>query len=579
MRIIRRACPEIDHLPDDLHPLLKRLYAARDIHHPKQLDYSLNALLPYSQLHGISEAVSLLKEVIESGQRILIVADFDADGATACALAVRGLTAMGAKDVRYVVPNRFEYGYGLSPEIVAVAAEQQPDLIVTVDNGIASVDGVRAALDHNIRVIITDHHLPPSDLPAAHAIVNPNLTGDPFPSKYLAGVGVMFYVLIALRAALRDDGWFERQSLAEPNLAQWLDLVALGTVADVVPLDHNNRILVAQGLKRVRSASCCAGIRALLAVAGRNPRAATATDFGFFIAPRLNAAGRLTDMTLGIECLLTNNDESAKAMAKQLDSLNRERRELQNNMHDDAEKHLADLRLAEAHNWPAGLCLYREDWHQGLVGLVASRVKEQIHRPVIAFAPAGDGVSLKGSARSIPGVHVRDALDAVATRHPGLVTKFGGHAMAAGLSLSLEHYDAFAAAFAEEVERQLDGEIPVGQILSDGDLEGHDLSLRTAELIAGAGPWGQGFPEPIFDGEFEVIERKVVGGRHLSLKLKPVNGTSSAKPIKAIAFGTDDSQWPVRVERVTVAYRLDVDTFAGRRQLQLMVDHLTPLEL
>ncbi len=574
MQIIRRNQPSVDHLPGDLPPLLKRLYAARDIRDAKELDYSLNALLPYSQLHGIAGAVSLLKEVIEAGQRILIVADFDADGATACALAVRGLTAMGARDVRYVVPNRFEYGYGLSPEIVTVAAEQQPDLIVTVDNGIASVDGVGAACERGIRVLITDHHLPPKQLPAADAIVNPNLDNDPFPSKYLAGVGVMFYVLIALRTALRDDGWFRNQLLEEPNLAQWLDLVALGTVADVVPLDHNNRILVAQGLKRIRNGVSCAGIRALLSVAGRDPQKATATDFGFFIAPRLNAAGRLTDMTLGIECLLTNNDESAKSMAKQLDALNRERRELQNTMHDDAEQHLADLSLGEDHAWPAGLCLYREDWHQGLVGLVASRVKEQIHRPVIAFAPAGDDRNLKGSARSIPGVHVRDVLDAVATRHPGLVSKFGGHAMAAGLSLALEDYEAFAKAFAEEVDRHLGGETPVGQILSDGELGNGDLSLHTAELIAGAGPWGQGFPEPVFDGEFEVVERKVVGGRHLSLKLKPASGN---RPVKAIAFGTDDSQWPARVERVTAAYRLDVDTFAGRRQLQLMVDYLAPL--
>lgn len=574
MQILRRDCPDAEHLPADLHPLLKRLYAAREVRDPDQLDYSLGALLPGSQLHGIDAAIALLKSHIEQGKRILIVADFDADGATACALAVRGLTAMGAQDVRYVVPNRFEYGYGLSPEIVAVAAEQQPDLIVTVDNGIASVSGVAAARAHGIQVLITDHHLPPAELPDADAIVNPNLVGDPFPSKSLAGVGVMFYVLIALRTALREGGWFVHRE--EPNLAQWLDLVALGTVADVVPLDHNNRILVAQGLKRIRGGSCGVGIRALLKVAGRDPRKVTATDFGFFIAPRLNAAGRLTDMSLGIECLLTNNDESAQGMAKQLDALNRERRELQNTMHDDAEQHLAELSLAENHAWPAGLCLYRDDWHQGLVGLVAARVKEQIHRPVIAFAPDGDGGNLKGSARSIPGVHIRDVLDAVATRHPGLINKFGGHAMAAGLSLETVQYEAFSQAFAEEVDRHLGGEIPAGRILSDGDLDPGDLSLRTAEMIAGAGPWGQGFPEPVFDGEFEVVERKVVGGRHLSLKLKPA--CSGGQAIKAIAFGTDDSHWPAQVKRVVAAYRLDVDTFAGRRQLQLMIDYLAPIE-
>lgn len=575
MQIIRRQCPGIDHLPGDLHPLLKRLYAARDIRDPAELDYSLSALHSHSELHGIEDAVNLLERAIVNGQRILIVADFDADGATACALAIRGLTAMGARDVRYVVPNRFEYGYGLSPEIVNVAAEQQPDVIVTVDNGIASVEGVAAARERGMQVVITDHHLPPSELPAADAIVNPNLPDDPFPSKYLAGVGVMFYVLIALRVRLRDSGWFSEQQIEVPNLAQWLDLVALGTVADVVPLDHNNRILVDQGLRRIRSGSSCAGIRALLAVAGRQARQVNATDLGFFVAPRLNAAGRLTDMTLGIECLLTNNDESAKAMAKELDALNRERRELQNTMHEDAEAHLAELReLTEAdQKLPPGLCLFREDWHQGLVGLVASRVKEQVHRPVIAFAPDGNG-SLKGSARSIPGVHIRDVLDAVATRHPQLVSKFGGHAMAAGLSLAADHYAAFAEAFAEEVDRHLGGDVPVGTILSDGGLEPGELSLRTAELIAGAGPWGQGFPEPVFDGEFEVVERRIVGGRHLSMKLRPPGVN---RPIKAIAFQTDDSQWPERVDRVAVAYRLDVDTFRGRRQLQLMVDYLAPL--
>jgi len=575
MQIIRRPCPDTSYLPDDLPPLLKRIYAARAIRDPGELDYSLHALLPSHDLHGIDQAVDLLADAIGAGRRILIVADFDADGATACALALRGLTAMGAKDVRYAVPNRFEYGYGLSSEIVAVAAEQEPDVIVTVDNGIASVDGVAAARQLGMQVVITDHHLPPAVLPAADAIVNPNLPDDPFPSKYLAGVGVMFYVLIALRTRLREAGWFVQRNFPEPNLAQWLDLVALGTVADVVPLDHNNRILVEQGLRRIRSGSSCAGIRALLAVAGRQVAMAGATDLGFFVAPRLNAAGRLTDMTLGIECLLTDSDDAARTMAKQLDTLNRERRELQNTMHDDAEEHLVELRELNGADGdlPPGLCLFREDWHQGLVGLVASKVKEQLHRPVIAFAPDSNG-SLKGSARSIPGVHIRDVLDAVATRYPALVSKFGGHAMAAGLSLTADCYQAFAEAFAEEVERQIGGELPVGTIHTDGGLEPAELTLRTAELIARAGPWGQGFPEPVFDGEFELVERKIVGGRHLSMKLKP---PGPGRPIKAIAFGNDDSQWPQRVDRVTAAYRLDIDNFQGHRQLQLMVEYVTPV--
>lgn len=571
MQIVRRPVPSVGHLPDDLHPLLKRLYAARDVRTPAELDYSLSSLLPFDALHGIEQAAELLSAAVMVGQRILIVADFDADGATACALAVRGLTALGANDVRYVVPNRFEYGYGLSPAIVDVAAEQQPDVLVTVDNGIASVEGVAAARTRGMRVLITDHHLPGQLLPDADAIVNPNLPDDPFPSKHLAGVGVMFYVLIALRTRLREKNWFTQRGLQEPNLAQWLDLVALGTVADVVPLDHNNRILVSQGLARIRAGQCCPGIRALLKLSGRAPERIGAADLGFAVAPRLNAAGRLTDMRLGIECLLADNDDAAQTMARQLDELNRERRELQAVMHEDAERYLQAL--APDDRGQDGICLYQEDWHQGLVGLVAGRVKDQLHRPVIAFAPAGDG-TLKGSARSIHGVHIRDVLDAVATKHPGLIDRFGGHAMAAGLTLPAASFEMFSAAFDAEVRRHLNGNSPVGTILSDGELGLTELSMQTADLIARAGPWGQGFPEPVFDGEFEVMERRIVGGRHLSLQVRVEGGN---RPIKAIAFQTDDAGWPSRVERVSVVYRLDIDRFRGRPQLQLMIDHVTPL--
>lgn len=573
MQIVRRPVSTVDHLPDDLHPLLKRVYAARDIRNPAELDYSLSSLLPFEALHGIEQAAGLLADAVMTGRRILIVADFDADGATACALAIRGLTALGAVDVRYVVPNRFEYGYGLSPAIVEVAAAQQPDVLITVDNGIASVDGVAAARQYGMQVLITDHHLPGPALPAADAIVNPNLPDDPFPSKHLAGVGVMFYVLIALRTRLREKNWFAQRGVPEPNLAQWLDLVALGTVADVVPLDHNNRILVAQGLARIRAGQCCRGIRALLTLSGRAPERIGAADLGFAVAPRLNAAGRLTDMRLGIECLLADSDEAAQAMARQLDELNRERRELQAAMHEDAEQHLEALVLADAGAERCGICLYQDDWHQGLVGLVASRVKDQLHRPVIAFAPAGDG-SLKGSARSIHGVHIRDVLDAVATRHPDLIDRFGGHAMAAGLTLPAASFEAFATAFDAEVRRQLNGSSPVGTILSDGELGIPELSMQTAELIAGAGPWGQGFPEPVFDGVFELVERRIVGGRHLSLQVRAEGGN---RPIKAIAFQTDDADWPSGVDRVAVAYRLDIDRFRGRPQLQLMIEHVKPL--
>ncbi|MEX2515464.1 MAG: single-stranded-DNA-specific exonuclease RecJ [Gammaproteobacteria bacterium] len=573
MQIIRRPDAGTDHLPENLHPLLKRLYASRAVAAPGELDYSLKALLPHTALSNIDHAAVLLADALAAGKRILIVADFDADGATACALAVRGLTALGAKDVRYIVPNRFDYGYGLSPEIVAVAAEQNPDVIVTVDNGIASVAGVAAAKQHGMQVVVTDHHLPGHELPAADAIVNPNLRDDPFPSKCLAGVGVMFYVLIALRAVLRERDWFNAQSISEPNLAQWLDLVALGTVADMVPLDHNNRILVAQGLARIRSQACCPGINALLKLSGRQPAGITASDLGFAVAPRLNAAGRLTDMTVGIECLLTDSAEAATAMARQLDQLNHERREIQATMHEDADQILRDLALAEGAD-AMGVCLYRDDWHQGLVGLVAGRVKDELHRPVIAFAPAGDGINLKGSARSIPGVHIRDALDAVATQNPGLIAKFGGHAMAAGLSLDAACLEPFAEAFDMEVRRQLNGDDPVGRIISDGPLPAGSLSMQVAKLIAEAGPWGQGFPEPVFDGEFELLERKIVGGRHLRLQLK---APDSQKPVNAIAFSTVDHDWPEQVQRVSVAYRLDINHFAGRRELQLMVDWVKPL--
>ena len=565
-RIVRRPSVTAD-LPANLHPVLARLYAARAVQHPDELNLSLEQLLPPGALKHMDVAVTLLAESLRAGQRILIVADFDSDGATSCALAIRALRAMGAHDVRYVVPNRFEYGYGLTPEIVAVAAQQQPDLLITVDNGISSVEGVRAAKDLGMRVLITDHHLPGAALPAADAIVNPNQLGDDFPSKNLAGVGVIFYVMLALRAQLRTSGWFTEKNIPEPNLARLLDLVALGTVADVVPLDHNNRILVAQGLKHINQGQSIPGIRALLQIAGRDPGKLAASDLGFVVAPRINAAGRLTDMSLGIECLLTENEGAAFETAKQLDTLNRERRNIEAGMQEQALAALDKLHLDG--NLPHGLCLFDETWHQGVIGILASRIKDRVHRPVIAFARANDD-EIKGSARSVPGLHIRDALDAVAAHHPGLLNKFGGHAMAAGLSLPRAHFETFGTAFAEEVARHLDANDLTGKVLSDGELLAEDMTMELAQSLRAAGPWGQGFPEPLFDGQFEVLGSRVVGEKHLRLTLRQSQGRS----IEAIAFNRATLQ-PSDGSRVEAAYRLDINRYRGNQMLQLVIEYLS----
>lgn len=553
--------------PRDLHPVVRRVYARRELSGPEEIEHRLEQLHTLDALSGLSEAVERLSRAVRDGQRIMIVGDFDADGATSAAVAVRALRAMGAAEVDYLVPDRFRFGYGLTPEIVEVAAQRRPDLLVTVDNGIASIDGVQAAQRLGMQVIITDHHLPGRQLPPAEAIVNPNLHEDAFPSKCLAGVGVIFYVMLGLRAALREQGRLR----SEPNMARLLDLVALGTVADVVPLDHNNRILVEQGLRRIRAGQCVPGINALLEAGKRNPRDCTATDLGFAVAPRLNAAGRLEDMSQGIECLLTDSPERAGELAARLDELNSQRRDIEADMREQAEAIIRDLsdRLSRRRQ-PAGVCLYDPRWHQGVIGILAARIKERVHRPVIAFARVADG-ELKGSARSVPGLHVRDVLDAVATANPGLISRFGGHAMAAGLSIAEDRLDAFGEAFAEAVAERL-GEAAAGRavIWSDGELAPSEIDLDAAEALRAAGPWGQGFPEPLFDGVFELRNKRVVGRNHLKLEVAP---EGSDTVLDAIAFNeTGESLDGCR--RVRLAYRLEVNEFRNRRNVQLNVQYL-----
>ena len=569
MRIDTRPLPAS--LPDlgNLPPLLTRLYAARGVQSALELEKGLARLIPVSQLKGIDDAVGLLVDALQRRQRVLIVGDFDADGATASSVGVLGLRMLGVAHVDYLVPNRFEYGYGLTPEIVAVALQRQPDLLMTVDNGISSIDGVAAAKAAGLRVLVTDHHLPGSELPAADAIVNPNQPGCAFASKSLAGVGVIFYVLLALRARLRDLGWFTPQR-PEPNLGELLDLVALGSVADVVPLDANNRILVHQGLARIRAGRARPGLKALLEVAGKQHGRVTSTDLGFILGPRLNAAGRLDDMSLGIECLLCEDEALARDMAVQLDQLNQDRKAIEQGMQREALAQLKDLPLE---NLPFGLCLFEADWHQGVIGILASRMKERYHRPTIAFADAGDGV-LKGSARSVPGFHIRDALDAVASSNPGLITKFGGHAMAAGLSLPAEHFEAFAAAFDAEVRRQLCEDDLTGRLLSDGVLAVEEFHLPLARELRNAGPWGQHFPEPLFHGVFEVVQQRLLKERHLKLQIRSECGSLQ---LDAIAFNVDRDAWPnLGVRWVDMAYKLDVNEFRGQESVQLLVAHIAP---
>ena len=556
---------------DQLDPLLQRIYQSRGIDSQASLERRLNCLPEPQSMTGLDAATLRLVTAAQNQQSVLIVGDFDADGATSSALMVLGLRAMGFQGVDFLVPNRFDYGYGLTPEIVDLAAGKSPDLIITVDNGISSVEGVARANKLGIEVIVTDHHLPGSQLPDAVAIVNPNQQGCDFPSKNLAGVGVAFYLLIALRTELRQQQWFDQQQIAEPNLSQWLDLVALGTVADVVPLDQVNRALVHQGLLRIRSGHSRPGIQALLRIAGKNPARLVATDLGFALGPRLNAAGRLDDISLGIQCLLCDDPQQALHTAQALDELNQDRKSIETGMQQQALAIVEQLGL-EDKSMPAALCLFQPDWHQGVVGLLASRIKEKYHRPVVAFA-RGDNGELKGSSRSIPGLHIRDALDAVATQNPGLITKFGGHAMAAGLSLTEDKLAEFEQAFQQQVAELISEDDLQARLVTDGSLDAHQLSMHTAELLRDAGPWGQQFPEPCFQGDFHIVQQRIVGEKHLKLVLAPQNQPEIA--IDAIWFNIDTARWPnPEAQTVHCVYRLDINEFRGVESLQLMVQHL-----
>ena len=555
-----------------LDPLLEKIYATRGVHSQQQLDRSLACLPPPSSLSGIAEALDRLITALELNQQIVIVGDFDADGATSTALMMLALSAMGFNKVKFLVPNRFDYGYGLTPEIVDLALQYKPDVIVTVDNGISSIDGVAYAANFAIDVIVTDHHLPGKELPQAYAVVNPNQPGCQFPAKNLAGVGVAFYCLSGLRAELRSRGWFEARGISEPNMASWLDLVALGTVADVVPLDQVNRALVHQGLQRIRSGLCRPGIKALLQIAGKLPDRILASDLGFALGPRLNAAGRLDDISLGINCLITEDSHQAMSIATTLDQLNRDRKSIEQGMQREAHSVLDQLLVESEQQLPTALCLFDASWHQGVVGLVASRLKEKYHRPTVVFARAENG-ELKGSSRSIPGLHIRDVMEAVASQNPGLITKFGGHAMAAGLTLDEDKLDGFIQAFQAQVEREISADDLKALILSDGSLEPHHFSLHMAELLQEAGPWGQQFPEPLFDGKFMVKKQRIVGEKHLKLVL-----SCPSQPdliLDAIHFNMDAEQWPNPQCKIAhCVYQLDINEFRGQRNLQLLVRHI-----
>ncbi|MBN1683967.1 MAG: single-stranded-DNA-specific exonuclease RecJ [Gammaproteobacteria bacterium] len=579
-KIVRRKCV-VENLFDtayNLHPRLKNIYLSRGVQSSKELDKSFTHLLPFYDLLDIEKAAEILFQALLAQQHILIVGDYDVDGATSTALMVQVLTEFGFQHVDFLIPNRFSYGYGLSPEIVDLALNHhpRPDLIITVDNGISSISGVNAANQKGVSVIITDHHLPGETLPDAAAIVNPNRSHDPFLSKNLAGVGVAFYLLLALRAKLRDKNWFEQQQIQEPNLAIYLDLVALGTVADMVPLDHNNRILVHQGIERIRAGVCCLGIKALIEVSTKEMASINTDTLSYLISPKLNAAGRLDDMSLGVNCLLAKTEAEAERFAHQLERLNKERRNIERDMQREAFAILDRLnrerRYQSVENGPLSLCLMDENWHEGVIGILASRLKEAYHRPVVVFAPQEDG-KLKGSARSISQLHIRDVLENINRNHPSLIERFGGHAQAAGLSLQASKLLEFTQKFEAQIKQLLKPEDLEEVLMSDGELDPTDMHLDFAKQLQASGPWGIGFPEPLFEGNFELIRQQIVAQNHLKMILK-----QNARIIDAIAFNVDLDQWPnQRCEAIYALYRLTINEYKGRKNIQLIIKHFEAL--
>lgn len=584
--IIRREQVSDEHLPDTLHPLVRQIYARRGVTNKAQLELTASHLCAVDSLKGLPEACELLYQALQGKKNITIIGDFDADGATSTALMMEALQMLGSTNHHFLVPNRFKYGYGLTPEIVDIANSQGAQVLVTVDNGISCIAGVKRAKELGLQVVVTDHHLPGAHTPPADAIVNPNQVGCNFASKSLAGVGVAFYFMLALRKYLREQQWFEQQNIKEPNIAQLLDLVALGTVADVVSLDANNRILVEQGLKRIRAGATRPGIQALIEIAGKNQQKLVASDFGFALGPRINAAGRLDDMAFGINCLLAKDLSSARVMAADLDDLNKARREIEQGMQIEAEQVLASLQFSES-NLPHGISLFHGDWHQGVIGIVAGRLKEKYHRPSIVFAKGNDddasGINnsdadsidissneIKGSARSIPGLHIRDLLEYIDSQHPGIIIKFGGHAMAAGLSIPANKFEQFSALFEQYAEQWLSKEALTGVLASDGELLTNDMTLAFAQVLREAGPWGQNFPEPVFDDVFTLVQQRIVGEKHLKLVVE-----KDQQVFDAIAFNVDINRWPDnQAKQVKLAYRLDINEFRGKQSVQLMVEQL-----
>lgn len=569
--ILRRPQVDDSHLPNSIHPLLKQILAARGVK-SEQCNAGLQSLLRPDTMKGQQQAAQIICDALVGDKQITIVGDFDADGATSTAVCMLALRMMGYNKVSYLIPNRFDYGYGLSPEIVELAKQQGAELLITVDNGISSIAGVECANKLDLPVVITDHHLAGDSIPDAAAIVNPNQAGCPFASKAIAGVGVAFYLMSSVRAELKRQGWFANRHIAEPNLASLLDIVALGTVADVVPLDANNRILVDAGIKRVRAGQCRVGITALLEIAKRNPAKIVASDFGFAVGPRLNAAGRLDEMSLGVELLLCDDMLKARRMAAELDGLNHERRDLEAEMQHEALLQLKKLNFDEQ-NIPKAIALFQEDWHQGVIGILASRIKDKYHRPTIAFAQADNGI-IKGSARSIKGLHMRDLLDKIDKLDAEIIIKFGGHAMAAGLSIHAHKFTDFYALYQQVVEQSVTEAQLTNQILSDGELKAQQLELETAQLLKYSGPWGQEFEEPRFDGEFRIVQQRLVGEKHLKLVLETLCGN---KLVDAIAFNVDLNVWPdLQVKTVSLVYSLDINEFRGNTSVQLMVTQLKP---